>query len=155
MSTTTTLNPSFADRSVDAGSSSALQNALGLASRVLFAVLFIPAGLNKLSGFEGTVGYIASAGLPLPAVGAVIAIVVEVVIALALLVGYRTRIAAAVLAVFTLAASVFFHAYWAVPADKVMVQQLMFFKNMGVVGGLLALAAFGAGKWSLDGRSAR
>ena len=94
-------------------------------------------------------------GAAIMAVGAAIAIVVEIVVALALLLGWRTRVAAAILAVFTLAASVFFHAYWSVPADKVMVQQLMFFKNIAIVGGLLALAAFGAGKWSLDGRSAR
>lgn len=153
--TTTSLNPSFDNSSLASARSSTLQSALALASRVLIAVMFIPAGISKLTGFEGTVGYIASVGLPLPAVGAVIAIVVEIVIALALLVGYRTRVAAAILAVFTLAASVFFHAYWSVPADKVMIQQLMFFKNIAIVGGLLALAAFGAGKWSLDARSAR
>ena len=49
-------------------------------------------------------------------------------------------------------ASFFFHAYWNLPADKQMMQQLMFFKNVGVTGGLLALAAFGAGAWSLDAR---
>jgi putative oxidoreductase len=153
--TTSSLNPSFGNSTLASAASSPLQSALALASRVLFAVMFIPAGISKLTGFEGTAGYIASVGLPMPAVGAVIAIVVEIVVALALLVGYRTRVAAAILAVFTLAASVFFHTYWSVPADKVMIQQLMFFKNIAIVGGLLALAAFGAGKWSLDGRSAR
>jgi putative oxidoreductase len=153
--TTTSLNPSLGNSTLASAPSSTLQSALALASRVLFAVMFIPAGLSKISGFEGTAGYIASVGLPLPAVGAAIAIVVEVIVALALLVGYRTRVAAAILAVFTLAASVFFHAYWSLPADKVMVQQLMFFKNIAIVGGLLALVAFGAGKWSLDARSAR
>jgi putative oxidoreductase len=150
---TTTLNQPLGAQAL--ASSSSLQNAFALASRVLIAVMFLPSGISKLSGFQGTVGYIASVGLPLPAVGAAIAIAVEIVIALALLLGYRTRVAALVLAVFTLAASVFFHAFWAVPADKAMIQQLMFFKNIAIVGGLLALAAFGAGKWSLDARSAR
>ncbi len=153
--TTTSLNPSFSNSTLASASSSPVQSALALASRLLFALVFIPAGLSKISGFEGTVGYIASVGLPLPAVGAVIAIVVEVLVALALLLGYRTRAAAAILAVFTLAASVFFHAYWSLPADKVMIQQLMFFKNIAITGGLLALVAFGAGKWSLDARSGR
>jgi putative oxidoreductase len=116
--------------------------------------LFLPAGLSKIGGFEGTVGYIASVGLPMASLGAVLAIAVEVLAPLALLVGWRTRWAALVLAVFTLVASVFFHNFWAMPAEQQFMQQLMFMKNLGVVGGLLALAAFGAGAWSLDERRA-
>ena len=132
-----------------------LQNPLTLAGRLLLALLFLPAGLMKIGGFAGTVGYIASKGLPMPALGAVIAIVVEVLGGLALLAGFGTRVAALVLAVFTVAASVIFHAYWAVPAEAQMVQQLMFFKNIAVVGGLLVLAAHGAGGWSLDAKRQR
>lgn len=116
--------------------------------------LFLPAGLSKIASFEGTVGYIASVGLPLASVGAVVAILVEVLAPLALLVGWRTRWAALVLAVFTLAATVFFHNFWAMPAEQQSMQQLMFMKNLGLVGGLMALAAFGAGAWSLDARRA-
>ncbi|HWH74583.1 MAG TPA: DoxX family protein, partial [Methylibium sp.] len=61
-----------------------------LVGRLLIAALFIPAGLGKLAGFEGTVGYIASQGLPLPQLGAALAIVVELGVAAALLVGWRT-----------------------------------------------------------------
>ena len=128
------------------------QNALNLAGRVLLAALFLPAGISKLTGFEGTVGYIASVGLPLPAVGAVLALLVEIVGSVALIAGFGTRIAALVLALFTLVASFFFHAFWAVPADQAFMVQLLFFKNVAVVGGLLALAANGAGGWSLDAR---
>lgn len=129
-----------------------LQNPLALVGRLLLAVLFLPAGIGKLTGFAGTVGYIASKGLPMPSVGAALALIVEIVGGLALIFGFGTRIAALVLAVFTLAASVFFHNYWGVPAEQAMVQQLMFFKNIAVVGGLLVLAAFGAGAFSLDAR---
>ncbi len=125
---------------------------LAFIGRLLIAALFIPAGIGKLTGFAGTVGYIASKGLPLPELGAVIAIVVEVGIGLAFLLGWHTRLAALVLAAFTLAASVFFHNFWAVPADQAMVQQLMFIKNIAVAGGLLTIAAWGAGAWSLDAR---
>ena len=62
------------------------------------------------------------------------------------------QLATLALAFFTLVASFFFHAFWNLPADKQMMQQLLFFKNVGVTGGLLALAAFGAGGWSLDAR---
>ena len=132
--------------------SQSLQDALNLAARLLIVALFLPAGIGKLTGFDGTVGYIASAGLPLPAVGAALAMAVEIGASLALLAGFGTRLAAAVLAVFTLAASVFFHAYWAVPANQAYVNQLLFFKNIAVVGGLLMLVAYGAGRWSLDAR---
>jgi putative oxidoreductase len=130
----------------------ALQNPLSLVGRLLLALLFLPAGISKIGGFAGTVGYIGSKGLPMPELGAVIAIVVEVLGGLALIAGFGTRVAALVLAVFTSVATVFFHAYWAVPAEMQMVQQLMFFKNIAVVGGLLVLAAFGAGGWSLDAK---
>jgi putative oxidoreductase len=132
--------------------SSKIQNSFNLAARVLMAVLFLPAGLSKLTGFAGTVGYISAVGLPLPTVGAALAVVVEIVGSLALLAGFGTRVAALVLAVFTAMASVFFHAYWAVPAEQAFVTQLLFFKNLAVVGGLLAMAANGAGAWSLDAR---
>jgi putative oxidoreductase len=132
-----------------------LQNPLTLAGRLLLALLFLPAGIGKITGFAGTVGYITSAGLPMPEVGAVIALTVEIVGGLALIAGFGTRTAALVLALFTLIASVFFHNYWAVPADQQFVQQLMFFKNIAVVGGLLVLAAWGAGAWSVDARSVK
>ena len=125
--------------------STALQNALNLAARVLMAALFLPAGIGKVTGFEGTVGYIASVGLPFPTVGAALALIVEIAGSLALLAGFATRISALILAVFTLGASFYFHAYWAIPADQAFVTQLLFFKNIAVVGGLLAIAANGAG----------
>lgn len=130
----------------------ALKNPFALLARLLLAALFLPAGISKISGFAGTAGYIGSVGLPLPEVGAALAIAVEVLGGIALIVGFGTRWAALALAVFTLVASFFFHAYWALPAEQQMMQQLMFMKNIGVVGGLLALAAFGAGAFSLDAR---
>jgi len=130
-----------------------LHNPLGLAGRLLLAWLFLPAGLGKLTGFAGTVGYISSVGLPMPQAAAALAIVVEIVGSVALIVGYRTRVFAIMLAVFTLVASFFFHNFWALPADQQMMQNLLFTKNIAVVGGLLTLAAWGAGAWSLDGRA--
>ena len=65
--------------------SKSIQNSLNLAARVLFAVLFLPAGISKLTGFAGTVGYIASVGLPLPSLGAVLALAVEILGSLSLI----------------------------------------------------------------------
>ncbi len=123
-----------------------------LLGRILMAYLFIPAGISKISGFGNTVGYIASKGLPLPQVAAAGAIAVEVVVALALLVGFKTRFAALILAAFTLVAAVIFHNFWAVPEAQKMVQTIMFNKNLAIVGGLIYIAVFGAGPFSLDNR---
>jgi len=128
----------------------AAQDTPALIGRVLIALLFVPAGFGKLTGFAGTVGYISSVGAPLPQVAAVIAIVVELGLGLLLLVGFKTRLSAIVLAIFTVAAAVMFHNYWGMPADKAFVNQLMFFKNIAIAGGLLAFAAFGAGRFSID-----
>lgn len=131
----------------------ALQNPLALIGRLLLAYVFIPAGFSKLgAGFGGTVGYIASKGLPMPEVGAVLAILAELGCGILLLIGFKTRWAALALAVFTLAAAFFFHNYWAVPAEQVMAQRINFNKNLAIAGGLLLLAAFGAGAFSVDGR---
>ncbi|MDB5893528.1 MAG: DoxX family protein [Rhodoferax sp.] len=126
------------------------QDTLALVGRVLIALLFIPAGYGKLMGFAGTVSYIGSIGLPLPQVGAVIAVVVELVLGLMLLVGFKTRPVALIMALFTVATAVFFHNYWSMPADKVMSNQMNFYKNLAIAGGMLAFAAFGAGRFSVD-----
>jgi putative oxidoreductase len=124
-----------------------------LIGRVLLALMFVLAGFGKLfGGLDGTAGYIASKGLPMPMVLAVAAGVLELVAGLLLIVGWQARWAALALALFTLLASVLFHNYWAMPAEQQMMQQLMFMKNLSVVGGLLVVFAFGAGALSLDGR---
>lgn len=132
-----------------------LENPLAFAGRLLLALLFLPAGIAKLTGFAGTVGYISSVGLPMPQAAAAIALVIEIVGGVALIIGYQTRVAAIVLAIFTLVASFFFHNYWTLPADQQLIPQLLFFKNIAVVGGLLTLAALGARAWSIDARTAR
>ncbi len=128
------------------------QNPLTLADRVLMALLFLIAGVGKIAGFAGTAGYIASQGLPLPELGAAIAIAVEVGGGLALITGFQTRLVALAMAVFTVVSALIFHNFWALPADQVMVNQIMFLKNLSIVGGLLMFTAFGAGGISLDAK---
>jgi len=128
------------------------QNQLALSARVLMAILFLVAGIGKIGGFAGAAGYIASKGLPMPQLGAVIAIVVELGGALALIAGYQTRLVAIVMAVFTLATALLFHNFWALPPEQVYVNQIMFMKNLSITGGLLMMVAFGAGALSLDAK---
>lgn len=124
-----------------------LQNPLALVGRLLLALLFIPAGFGKIAAFAGTVGYISSKGVPLPEVAAAIAIVVELGLGILLAIGFQTRWAALAIGVFTLVITFIFHAFWTDPT-----QQMMFFKNMAIVGGLFSIAAFGGGAWSVDGK---
>jgi putative oxidoreductase len=90
--------------------------------------------------------------LPLPLLGAVLAVALEVLGGLALIAGYQTRWAALLMALFTVAAGVLFHNFWAAPAEAFQVQQIMFMKNLAIAGGLLALTAFGPGAMSLDAK---
>lgn len=131
-----------------------LQNPLSLVGRALLALLFIPAGFAKIGGFAGTVGYITSKGLPLPEVAAAAAIVIELGLGLLLLLGWKARWAALGIAIFTFVISFIFHNFWAIEGAAKMMQQQAFFKNIAVVGGLLLVAAFGPGAWSVDGRKA-
>ena len=126
------------------------QNLLTLLGRVFIALLFIPGGFGKIAGFAGTVGYIASKGVPLPEVCAAIAIIVELGFGLLLLLGWQTRWAALGIALFTFVITFIFHNFWGVPAEQVMMQKMNFFKNLAIVGGLLPFVAFGPGGWSVD-----
>jgi putative oxidoreductase len=118
-----------------------------LVGRALLSILFILSGFAKLTAISGTAGWFGSIGLPLPTVTAVVVGLVELLGGLAILVGFKTRIAAILLAVFTLAATAIAHLDF---ADQM--QMLMLQKNLGLVGGFLLLAAVGAGSISIDGR---
>ena len=124
----------------------ALQTPLSLAGRILLALLFIPAGFGKIGGFAATAGYAASKDVPLPELAIAIAIFVELGLGLLLLVGFQTRWAALGMAFFTFVISFIFHPL----SDPSQAQS--FFKNMAIVGGLLSVAAWGAGAWSVDAR---
>ncbi len=118
-----------------------------LVGRILIAAIFLLSGASKIAAPAYTISYIQSAGLPLPNIAYGIAVVVELGGGLLLLAGYRTRIAAAVLAIFSLAAALSFHNNL---ADQN--QFIHFFKNVAMAGGLLQVAAFGGGRLSLDAR---
>ncbi|HDN9016994.1 TPA: DoxX family protein [Aeromonas salmonicida] len=116
-----------------------------LVGRVLLALMFVMAGWSKIGGYAGTQGYMEAMGVPgfmLPLV-----MLLELGGGLAVVLGLFTRSIAVLLAGFTLMAAFIFHYQ---PADQM--QMLMFMKNVSVAGGFLALAAAGAGAFSLDAR---
>jgi putative oxidoreductase len=130
-------------------SSVTLSASASLAGRVLLSAIFVLSGVSKISAPAGMIGYIESVGLPFPTLALAIAILVEVVGGIALILGYRTRLVAAGLALFSVATALAFHNEL---ADQS--QFIHFFKNIAMAGGLLQVAAFGAGRFSLDARRA-
>jgi putative oxidoreductase len=118
---------------------------LPLIGRVLLGLPLLMSGLGKLAAFGPTTAYISSVGLPLAPLGWAIAVALEVGGGLLLILGFRVRATAAVLAVFILATAIFFHRDF---ADRN--QMIHFLKNIMIIGGLLQAAHFGAGSYSLD-----
>lgn len=123
--------------------------------RVLLALMFVLSGFGKLTNVQATAGFIASGGLPAPAVLAVVVGAFETIGGVALILGYKVRWAGLALGLFTVLVSFIFHAYWSAPANQQYVTQLLFMKNMSVAGGLLLVSALGAGPFSLDARHSR
>ena len=118
---------------------------IALTGRIFIAVLFLLSGLGKLAAPAATQAYIAAMGLPLPVLAYFGSMAVELIGSVLLIVGFRTRPVAVGMAVFTLLTALFFHRNLADPN-----QMIHFFKNIAITGGLLQIAAFGAGRFVLD-----
>ncbi|PWR23542.1 DoxX family protein [Zavarzinia compransoris] len=118
---------------------------LPLIGRILLAAIFLLSGVSKLGAAGGTIGYIAAAGLPLPELAYVGAVALEIGGGILLIAGFKTRAVAAVLAVFSVVTAVVFHN-----AAGDQNQSIHLLKNLAIAGGLLQVAAFGAGRLSLD-----
>jgi putative oxidoreductase len=121
-----------------------------LVGRLMIAAIFVVSGFGKITGFDGTVGYIASKGLPLPQLAAIAAIIVELGGGILLILGWKTRWAAAAMCIFTVVAALIFHNFWAVPAEQAQNQMIHFMKNICMAGGLLYVVVFGSGPLAVD-----
>ena len=124
--------------------------ALPLVGRILLAAIFLVAGTRKMLAFAGTVGYLAKLGFPAPEAMAVIAIIIEIGCSVLLIVGWRTRWVAWLLALFVLIAAFAAHRFWEFDASQYNNQLNHFLKNFAIIGGLLFVAAFGPGPSSVD-----
>jgi len=120
---------------------------LPLVGRLLLAAIFLVSAFGKLAAPGPTQAYIASVGLPLPVLSYVAAVVIELGGGLMLLIGYRTRLAATLLAAFSVISALIFHH-----ALGDQNQLFHFLKNLAMAGGLLQVIAFGAGSLSFDNR---
>jgi putative oxidoreductase len=141
------MSTSAAKPAVQTSASSASASVLSFAGRLGLAAIFLLSGVSKIADPSGNLAYIGSVGLPFPQLALAGAILVEIVGGALLVLGYRTRLVAAGLALFSLATAIFFHANL---GDQN--QFIHFFKNIAIAGGLAQVVAFGAGGLSLDAR---
>jgi putative oxidoreductase len=127
-----------------------INDELILAARLFLATLFLIFGWRKLRDYPGTVSQMAQLGLPMPVLAAAVATFMELVVAFAVAVGAFARLAALLLALYTLGTALIGHRYWTMTgADRVDGMD-GFYKNVSIIGGFLLLYITGAGKYSID-----
>jgi len=128
-----------------------LQRNLPLVGRVLLSLIFLASGLMKLGDWSGNIAYMESKGFFAAHLFLAAATVIEIAGALMVILGWRARLGAAALALFTVVAAVTMHNFWSVPDGMMkMVETAMFLKNLTIVGGLLMVVAFGPGPRSIN-----
>ncbi|TDF35163.1 DoxX family protein [Alteromonadaceae bacterium M269] len=124
-----------------------------LVGRLLLGLYFILPGLQKITQFETMSQYMASHNVPFVPVLLVITIVIQIAAGLALIIGYKSRFAAFILAGLTLVISIYMHNFWNLPEGGDVAHETQnFVKNMAIMAGLLIVAARGTGRFSLDNR---
>jgi putative oxidoreductase len=123
-----------------------------LVARILLVVLFVVFGWSKLTNYSGTVGYMTQTGVPVPSVATLVAIVVELFVALAVAFGAWTRPLALLVALYTLGTALIAHHFWTMEGADRYANAINFYKNISIIGGLLLLYVTGAGKYSVDAR---
>jgi putative oxidoreductase len=129
---------------------SALSSFFAFFARIFLAVLFVTAGWGKLTGFEGAVGYVASASnLPVPQVFTALTILVELGGGILLILGLFARTAAFIMAGFALLTILLVHHFWTMADAEAAMNQLHALKNLSIAGGLLMITAFGPGAWAI------
>jgi putative oxidoreductase len=130
------------------------QKAVVALGRLFFAAIFLTAGPNHFR--EQTIGYAASQGVPLASIAVPVSGLLAIVGGLSILLGYRAKIGAWLIALFLVPVTLMMHRFWAV-SDPMMaqIQMVMFMKNVAMLGGALLISQFGAGPWSFDARRSR
>ena len=120
-----------------------------LVARIMLVLLFLIFGWSKITNFAGTVSYMASTGMPVPVLGALIAIFIEFFVSIAVLVGIFTQPLAVLMAVYTLATGFIGHKYWSMTGMARYENEINFFKNVSIAGGFLLLYVTGPGRYAL------
>ncbi|KDB06900.1 DoxX family protein [Burkholderia sp. lig30] len=129
---------------------SSQRDVLLLLARILLVILFVLFGWQKIAHFSGTIAFMGTEGAPAPIVSAAIAVVMELLVGIALLVGFYTRPLALLLALYTVGTALIGHHFWTMTGGEQMNNMIHFYKNIAIAGGLLALCAAGPGRFSID-----
>ena len=127
-----------------------VKDPLLLVSRILMMVLFIVFGWQKLTGYSGTITYLAQTGVPFPSLAAPIAVMMELGVGTAIALGLFTRPLAVLLGLYTIATAVLGHHFWTMSGTAQVDAEINFFKNVSIMSGLFVLYLTGAGRFSLD-----
>jgi putative oxidoreductase len=125
-------------------------NITALLGRLLISPIFLFSGFSKLAMYSQVVGFAAAKGMPMPEIAIALAAATEIICGLAVLIGLKTRAAAWLLFLYLIPTTLIFHNFWASSGAEHQEQMLNFVKNVTIMGGLLILAANGAGGYSLD-----
>jgi putative oxidoreductase len=121
-----------------------------LVGRILIGMIFLLSGLSKIGGFAGTAGWMTSKGVPMAEVLLAITMVIEIGASAMIISGFKARLGAAALFLWMIPVTFVFHNFWSMPAAEQQIQMIMFMKNLGLMGGMLYIMAFGSGPMSLD-----
>jgi len=127
-----------------------IRDPLLLVSRILMMLLFVVFGWQKLTGYSGTIAYFAQSGVPLPSLAAPIAVIMELGVGIAIVLGLFTRPLAMLLGLYTLATAVLGHHFWTMSGAEQVEAEINFFKNVSIMAGLFVFYLTGAGRFSLD-----
>jgi len=148
MNPLTTTARGISDRATQKSSTSTVKNVSELAGRIFLSGLFLLSGVGKVGAYAATAAYMSSVGVP----GVLLPVVIatEVLGAIAIILGWQTRVSALLLAGYSLLAALIFHTNF---ADQI--EMIMFLKNVSIAGGFLLLVANGAGPLSFDRRLAK
>ncbi|MFO0878574.1 MAG: DoxX family protein [Gemmataceae bacterium] len=131
-----------------------LKGLFSVVGRLFLVTIFLmSAAGNKIPNFSGVVGYMENAGVPFPQVALALAIGFLLVGGVLVLVGYYARLGAALLAVFLVLATYYFHPFWKLEGQAAQAEMIQAMKNLSMLGAMLFVVANGSGAWSLDNRS--
>jgi len=142
----------LSNRSQSLTQAPAITGTVVLLGRVFFALIFLMAGPNHFS--SQTIAYAASQGVPVASIAVPLSGGIAILGGLSILLGFRARVGAWLIALFLVAVTPLMHKFWTV-TDPMMyqMQMAMFMKNLAMLGGALLISQFGAGPWSIDSRN--
>jgi putative oxidoreductase len=128
-----------------------VQGFLSLVARLMITAIFLSSAvMNKIPQFNAVAGMMEGKGIPQPKILLAGAIAFLILGSLSLILGFRARLGAFLLLVFLAAATYYFHAFWKLPAEEQMPEQIAFMKNLALMGTMVFFLANGAGPWSID-----